>query len=202
LLLEADPHEDGLPAEGSTRRTPPSPRPDPGLQTLMLTERTAEALVSAADRHADNLRAGARVAADRLSSDARLHADRVRAEADDVLTQARAAAERTADMATVRAEAIRRRAEVALTRARDQARLIVSDGHHQAEQIKIQAQRAFDDVVGGLGMQRDALQQQLQALDTLDRTYRERLTAVFRKHQQALWAPRSPGSDDPAGPAS
>src|SRR4051812_47893085 len=106
LLLEADPHEDEVPAEGLTRTTPPSSRPDPALQMLMLAQRTADALVSAADRHADHLRADARVAADRLSSDVQLHAGRVRAEADGVLTEARVAAERTADMATVQAEAI------------------------------------------------------------------------------------------------
>lgn len=192
LLSQGDPPEDKVPVEGKRTKPPP---PDPALQVLTLAQRTAEALVSAADRHADKTRADAQIAADRLSIEAKLHASRVRAEADDVLTAAHTTAEHIADQAMLRVEEIRRQAEEMLASARAQAGHIVSEGHVRAAQLKIGAQQEFEVAVGRLGRRRAALHEQIEALDTFDRECRKQLTTIFQRQLQALWAQRPPARD-------
>ncbi|MGX6604575.1 hypothetical protein ACWKSP_20950 [Micromonosporaceae bacterium Da 78-11] len=167
---------------------PQMPQSDPALQVLTLAQRTAEEHISAANRHADKTRMDAQAAAERVALDAQLHANRVRVEADRLMAEARAAAELTTHEASIRAEEIRREAAESLESAREQAEVIVDEGREHAEQLKVRAQQKYEDAVGGLGLRREALQQQIEALEVFDGDYRKRLTAFMQGQLRALWA--------------
>ncbi|MEU4690213.1 hypothetical protein [Actinoplanes sp. NPDC023714] len=167
---------------------PPNPGlPNQALQVLALAQRTAEEHVASAQHHADKIRTDALAAAEQIARDAQAHANNVRREADRVMAEARAAAEQMARDAQARAEEARRTAEKIVADARSRAETIGADAMAGAEQLRNQAQQRYDDVVGSLGQKREALQQQIEALEDFDREYRGRLTAFMQSQLRALW---------------
>ncbi|MFC7528204.1 hypothetical protein [Actinoplanes sp. GCM10030250] len=161
--------------------------PNQALQVLALAQRTAEEHVASAQHHADKIRTDALAAAEQIARDAQGHANSVRREADRVLAEARAAAEQMARDAQAMAEEARRNAEKIVADARSRAETIGADAVAGAEQLRHQAQQRYDDVVGSLGVKREALQQQIEALEDFDREYRGRLTAFMQSQLRALW---------------
>ncbi|MBW6439838.1 hypothetical protein KZ829_39545 [Actinoplanes hulinensis] len=167
--------------------TPNPGLPNQALQVLALAQRTAEEHVASAQHHADKIRTDALAAAEQIARDAQAHANNVRREADRVLAEARAAAEQMARDAQARAEEARRTAEKIVADARSRAETVNADAIAGAEQLKHQAQQRYDDVVGSLGAKREALQQQIEALEQFDREYRGRLTGFMQSQLRALW---------------
>ncbi|MEU4426875.1 hypothetical protein AB0F81_40160 [Actinoplanes sp. NPDC024001] len=161
--------------------------PNQALQVLALAQRTAEEHVASAQHHADKIRTDALASAEQIARDAQAHANNVRREADRVLSEARAAAEQIARDAQAHAEEARRTADKIVADARARAETIGADAVAGAEQLRHQAQQRYDDVVGSLGAKREALQQQIEALEDFDREYRGRLTAFMQGQLRALW---------------
>ena len=165
---------------------------DPGtprqaLQVLALAQRTAEEHVASAHHQADKIRGDARAAAEQIARDAQVHAHNVRREGEKVLSDARAAAAQIARDAQARADEARRNAEKVLADTRVRAEAMVNEARGNAEELKTQAQQRYEDVVGGLATRREALQQQIEALEIFDREYRARLTAFMQGQLRALW---------------
>lgn len=183
--------------------------PHEALQVLTLAQRTAEDHIAAVNLHAKKVRAEAQALAERIHRDARSYADKVHAEADKILAEARVAAELSGRDAGVQAAEIRRQAELALADACTEAERIVAGGHDHAEQLKLRAQQRYEDAVGGLSIEREALQKQIEALAVFDTDYRQRLTSLLQSQLRALWTeqPRAtdvPGTEAqvPGGPVS
>jgi len=169
---------------------PPQAHPNQALQVLTLAQRTAEEHVARAHHQADKIRTDALAAAEQIARDAQVHAHNVRREADKVLTDARAASEQVARESHARTEETRRSAEKILADARAQAEQIGAEAQANAEHLNLQARQRYDDVVGSLGTKREALQQQIEALEHFDREYRTRLTAFMQGQLRSLWVDR------------
>ena len=163
---------------------------DNALQVLTLAQRTAEEHVAIAKRQADKIRADAQAAADQSARDAQVHAHNVRVEADKVLVEARNTSEQAARDARLRADEAKRSADQILAAAKDEAGTIVGDAQGHAEQLKVQAQQRYEDSVGSLIAKREALQQQIEALEQFDREYRARLTTFMQGQLRGLWVDR------------
>jgi cell division septum initiation protein DivIVA len=71
--------------------------------------------------------------------------------------------------------------------ARAHAEKMAAEAQANVEELKLQAQRRYEDVVGSLGTKREALQQQIEALEQFDREYRARLTAFMQGQLRSLW---------------
>jgi cell division septum initiation protein DivIVA len=166
---------------------PPQAHPNQALQVLTLAQRTAEEHVARAHHQADKIRTDALAAAEQIARDAQVHAHNVRREADKILADARAAAEQIARDSHARTEDARRTAEKIVTDAREQAETIAEDARANADHLNLQARQRYDDVVGSLGTKREALQQQIEALEHFDREYRGRLTTFMQGQLRALW---------------
>ena len=164
--------------------------PDHALQVLTLAQRTAEEHVAIAKRQADKIRADAQAASDQSARDAQVHAHNVRCEADKVLAEARNTSEQAARDARLRADEAKRNAEQILAEAKGEAASIVGDAQGHAEQLRLQAQQRYEDSVGSLISKREALQQQIEALEHFDREYRARLTTFMQGQLRALWVDR------------
>ena len=164
--------------------------PDHALQVLTLAQRTAEEHVAIAKRQADKIRADAQAASDQSARDAQVHAHNVRCEADKVLAEARNTSEEAARDARLRADDAKRNADQILAEAKGEAASIVGDAQGHAEQLKLQAQQRYEDSVGSLIAKREALQQQIEALEQFDREYRARLTTFMQGQLRALWVDR------------
>jgi len=169
---------------------PPQAHPNQALQVLTLAQRTAEEHVARAHHQADKIRTDALAAAEQIARDAQVHAHNVRREADKILADARAAAEQIARDSHARTEEARRTAEKIVGEARAQADTIAEDAQANADHLNLQARQRYDDVVGSLGTKREALQQQIEALEHFDREYRGRLTAFMQGQLRALWVDR------------
>ncbi|WP_203780898.1 hypothetical protein [Paractinoplanes rishiriensis] len=154
---------------------------------LTLAQRTAEEHVARAHHQADKIRTDALAAAEQIARDAQVHAHNVRREAEKILTDARAAAEQIARDSHQRTEEARRTAEKIVGEARSQADQIGEDAQANADHLNLQARQRYDDVVGSLGTKREALQQQIEALEHFDREYRSRLTTFMQGQLRALW---------------
>ncbi|MFD1368709.1 DivIVA domain-containing protein [Actinoplanes sichuanensis] len=128
----------------------------------------AIAILALAQRTADDHVAEARVHAERIVAEARSYADGIRVEADRLLSDARAEAEH-----------------------------IVSAGGAYAEQLRVQAQQRYEDAVGGLSIQREALQRQVENLAAFDHDYRHRITLFLQSQLRALWAEHPQSADVP-----
>jgi cell division septum initiation protein DivIVA len=176
--------------------------PTQALQVLTMAQRTAEEHVSIAHRQAHKIRADAEAAAQQIARDANLHARNVRREADQVLAEAGAAAEQAAQEAQTRVGEAQRNADKIVSEARAQAEAIAANADQKAEELQQQAQRRYGDIVGSLDAKREALQQQIEALERFDREYRARLTTFMQGQLRALWVdqPQVTGELDPAGP--
>jgi cell division septum initiation protein DivIVA len=187
----------GTSTEGETSEhalvSPPQPQqqqpahPNQALQVLTLAQRTAEEHVARAHHQADKIRTDALAAAEQIARDAQVHAHNVRREADKVLTDARAASEQVARDSHARTEDARRSADKIVAEARAQAEQIVAEARANSEHLNHQARQRYDDVVGSLGTKREALQNQIEALEHFDREYRSRLTAFMQNQLRALW---------------
>lgn len=166
----------------------PNPgHPNQALQVLTMAQRTAEEHVATAHRQADKIRTDALAAAEEIAREAQVHAHNVRREADKVLFDARAAAEQTARDAQARTADARRNADKVVEDARAHAEKMAAEAQANVEELKLQAQRRYEDVVGSLGTKREALQQQIEALERFDREYRSRLTAFMQGQLRSLW---------------
>jgi cell division septum initiation protein DivIVA len=157
------------------------------LQVLTMAQRTAEEHLARAQHEADKIRTEAIAAAEEIGREAQMHAHNVRREAEQVLLDARAAAEQTARDAQMRAEEAQRSAAKVVLEARGEAGRITADAQANADQLRLAAQQRYDDVVGSLGARREALQQQIEALEQFDREYRARLTGFMQAQLRALW---------------
>jgi cell division septum initiation protein DivIVA len=164
--------------------------PDQALAVLTMAQRTAEEHIGTATRQADAIRAEAMATADQIAREAESHAHNVRREADKVLYDARAAAEQSAREAQAHVDQAARNAEKAAADARAQVKSITADARGKAEELMAEAHRRYEDVVGSLGTRREALQQQIEALEQFDREYRGRLTAFMQGQLRALWVDR------------
>ena len=166
----------------------PNPgHPNQALQVLTMAQRTAEEHVITAHRQADKIRTDALAAAEEIAREAQVHAHNVRREADKVLFDARAAAEQTAREAQALTAEARRNADKVVADARAHAEKMGTEARANVEELKLQAQRRYEDVVGSLGTKREALQQQIEALEQFDREYRARLTAFMQGQLRTLW---------------
>jgi cell division septum initiation protein DivIVA len=161
--------------------------PNQALQVLTLAQRTAEEHVARAHHQADKIRTDALAAAEQIARDAQVHAHNVRREADKVLTDARAASEQVARDSHSRTEEARRTAEKIVGEARANSEQIVAEARAGSEHLNLQARQRYDDVVGSLGTKREALQNQIEALEAFDREYRSRLTTFMQGQLRALW---------------
>lgn len=157
------------------------------LQVLTMAQRTAEDHLSRAQQEADKIRTEALAAAEEIGREAQMHAHNVRREAEQVLLEARAGAEQTARESAMRAEEAQRSAAKVVLEARGEAGRITADAQANADQLRLAAQQRYDDVVGSLGAKREALQQQIEALERFDREYRARLTGFMQTQLRALW---------------
>lgn len=161
--------------------------PNQALQVLTLAQRTAEEHVARAHHQADKIRTDALAAAEQIARDAQVHAHNVRREADKVLTDARAASEQVARDSHSRTEEARRSADKIVAEARAQSDQILAEARASSDHLNLQARQRFDDVVGSLGTKREALQNQIEALEAFDREYRSRLTTFMQGQLRALW---------------
>jgi cell division septum initiation protein DivIVA len=180
---------------GVARAEPPEqtdahPVPDvqrQALQMLTLAQRTAEEHVAGARHQADKIHADARATAERIARDAQAQADAVRREVDKALSDARARAAQIAKDAQAHADNARRDGDKIVTDARARAAEMVKDAQASADGLKRQAQLRYEEMVGSLAAKREALQQQIEALQEFEREYRARLLTFMQAQLRALW---------------
>lgn len=157
------------------------------LQVLTLAQKTAEDHLAGARRQADAICADARAAAEQIVRDAQAHAHVLQQQAEKVLSDAHAAAAQIARDAESRARNAERTAEQILSEARTSADEIAKDAQEHADELLHRARQRYEDVVGSLVAKREALQQQIEALEEFDRDYRARLTTFMQNQLRALW---------------
>jgi cell division septum initiation protein DivIVA len=170
--------------------------PRQALQVLTLAQRTAEEHLASARQDAEKIRAEARASAEQVAQEAQAHADTVRREADKALSDARSDAARIAEEAKAQADQARQQIETMLAEARKQADGIAAEAQTNAEELRQQAEQRYQDVVGSLASKRQALQQQIEALEQFDREYRARLTKFMQGQLRALWVDEPRVNDD------
>ncbi len=177
----------------------PPGMPAQALQVLAMAQRTAEEHVRSAQRHAERVHAEAAAAADHLAREAEAHAQEVRREAAKVLADARETSDRAEQEADLHVEQAQREAAKILADARAQAEAVGARAEDNAEELRLSAQRRYDDIVGSLGARREGLQQQIEALERFDREYRARLSSFMQSQLRALWVdqPQVTGAPDP-----
>jgi cell division septum initiation protein DivIVA len=160
--------------------------------------------VASAKAQADKINEDAKAAAEQTARDAQVHAHKVRQDADRILAEARETAEQMARDARARTEEAQREAAEILADAQAKAEAIANDAQTNAEELKLQADQRYQDVVGSLAGKREALQQQIEALEQFDRDYRSRLTSFMQGQMRALWAdePRAGEFDGDEGEGS
>jgi cell division septum initiation protein DivIVA len=180
---------------GATRAEPPDQAEDrpvsdvqrQALQMLTLAQRTAEEHVAGAQHQAEKIQADARATAEQIARDAKAQADAVRREADKTLSEARARAAEMAKDAQLRADNARREGDKIVAEARARAAEIAKDAQVSADGLKRQAQLRYEEIVGSLAAKREALQQQIEALQEFEREYRARLLTFMQAQLRALW---------------
>ena len=168
------------------------------LQVLTLAQRTADEHLTSARKEAVKIHANAQAAAEQTARDAGIQAHKVRQEADRVLSEAREAAAQVTREARASAEEAQREADRILSDAQAKAEAVAADARADAEEMKLQAEQKYDDVVGSLAGRREALQEQIEALEVFDREYRARLQSFMQNQLRALWVdePRVTGEVD------
>jgi cell division septum initiation protein DivIVA len=174
--------------------------PNHAVQVLAMAQRTADEHVQGAYRHADKVRAEALAAAGQIVRDAEVHAGNLRHEADKMLAEARAAAEQAAQEVQARMEEAQRDVDRIVSKARTQAVATAAKAEEYSQELRQQAQRRYDDVVGGLAAKREALQRQIEALERFDHEYRARLTAFMQGQLRALWVDQPQVTGEPDHP--
>ncbi len=157
------------------------------LQVLTLAQRTADEHLAGAQRQADKILSDVRARAEEVVKEAQAHTNDLRHEADRTLANAHAAAEQVARDAQAHADKTRQTADKILADARGRAEEVVKEAQANADELKDQAQQRYQDVVGSLATKREALQQQIEALEQFDRDYRTRLQTFMQNQLRALW---------------
>lgn len=157
------------------------------LQVLTLAQRTAEDHLSSARHEADQICGDARDTAAQIVRDAQAHAEVLQRDAEKARSDAQAAAAQIARNAQAQADEARRDAEEVLSDARMQADEIAKSAQAEADELQHLAHQRYEDVVGSLAARREALQQQIEALERFDREYRARLQAFMQSQLRALW---------------
>ncbi len=157
------------------------------LQMLTLAQRTAEEHVGGARHQADKIHADARAAAEQMVRDAQAQAEAVRREAEKALADARARAAQIAKDAQAHADNARRDGDKIVSDARARAAETAKDAQASADGLKRQAKQRYDEIVGSLAAKREALQQQIEALQEFERDYRGRLLTFMQSQLRALW---------------
>jgi cell division septum initiation protein DivIVA len=175
----------------------PPGQPNQALHVLTMAQRTAEEHIARAHHQADKIHSDAVASAEQMGREAMQHAHGVRRDADKVLAEARAAAEQSARDARARTEEAQRTADKIVADARATAATIAADAKAGAEQLGAQAKQRYDDVVGSLVVKREALQEQIEALERFDREYRARLTSFMQGQMRALWADQPQVTSEP-----
>jgi cell division septum initiation protein DivIVA len=188
-LLGAVPSDNGESAESNVHSEPPSDvdAQRQALQVLTLAQRTAEEHVASAHRQADKILAEAEAGAEQIVRQAQANARDLGREAESSLAEARATAAQIVRDAQAKADTSRRNAEKMLSDARARADKIAKDAQMNADEMKRAAEQRYQDVVGTLADKREALQDQIEALEQFDREYRARLTAFMQSQLRALW---------------
>lgn len=171
---------------------PPAARPDANeqhkaLQVLTMAQRTAEEHIETARRDSEHIRAQAHAAASQIVSEAQAQAAALRDEAENILNRARTSADQIVQEAEAYANETERTAGDVLAQAQDRAEGIVRQAQANAQDIRQRAEQTYEDVVGGLTAKRQALQQQIEALERFDQEYRSRLTSFMQQQMRALW---------------
>lgn len=177
-------------ADGKTSEHPvvsAGVKPNQALQVLTMAQRTAEQHVADANRDAAKIREAAQKAAEKAGREAQEHADKVRRDAEKAMADSRTASEQANRDAQKSVDDARRQADKIVQEARTKATAITSDARGEAQQLGARAQQRYDDFVGGLSAKREALQQQIEALETFDREYRARLMSFMQAQLRALW---------------
>lgn len=157
------------------------------LQVLTLAQRTAEDHLSRARGDAEKIRADALAKAEQIVRDAQSQSDVLQQEAEKALANAHAAAAQVVRDAETQAKHMQRDAEKILANARIRAEESAKEAQERAEELRHQAQQRYDDVVGSLATKREALQQQIEALEQFEREYRARLANFLQGQLRALW---------------
>jgi F0F1-type ATP synthase membrane subunit b/b' len=174
------------------------------LQVLASAQRTAEEHVAGARRQADRIRADARATAEQVLGDARARADAVRREADKTLSDARAGAAQTARDAQAHTDNARREGDRIVSDARARAAETARDAQADADRLKRRGELRYEEMVGNLETTREALQQQIEALQEFDRDHRVRLLTFVQAQLGALWVDEphvEAGIEQPGGVA-
>lgn len=157
------------------------------LQVLTLAQRTAEDHLNRARHEADRICGEARETAAQIVREAQAHADGLQREAEAALAEAHAAAAQLAREAQAHADEARQGAEDILADARVRADEIIKEAQGKADELQHLAEQRYEDVVGSLAARREALQQQIEALEKFDREYRARLQTFMQNQLRALW---------------
>lgn len=157
------------------------------LQVLTLAQRTAEEHLNSARREVDRICGDARETASQIVRDAQVRAEALQRGAETAQADAQAAAVQLARDAQAHADEARRVAEEILSDARVQADEVAKTAQANADELQHLAQQRYEDVVGSLAARREALQQQIEALEQFDREYRARLQAFMQGQLRALW---------------
>jgi cell division septum initiation protein DivIVA len=166
------------------------------LQVLTLAQRTADEHLAKAHRDADRIRADARAMAEQIARDAEAHAGNVRTDANKMLSDAREAAAESAREAKARADEAERNAGKLVAEAQARAQAIAVDARAKSEELQAQADQRYQDVVGSLATKREALQEQIEALEHFDREYRNRLQTFMQGQLRALWVEQPTVNDE------
>jgi cell division septum initiation protein DivIVA len=199
-LFEGPPPDDDVMEHSHAPADPDAQRR--ALQVLMLAQRTADDHIATAQHQADKIRADARATAEQIVREAQAHADGARRDAGEVLSEARATAEQMARDAQAYAESTRRDAEKMLSDTRARAEEIAEGAQAKADRLEREAQQRYQEAIGGLAAQRQALQQQIEALQQFDRDYRARLRTFMQGQLRALGAEEPPSNVEAQGPAT
>jgi cell division septum initiation protein DivIVA len=157
------------------------------VQMLTLAQRTGEEHVANALRQAEKIQSEAGATAEQIVRDAQAQAEAVRSEADKVLSDARARAAQIAKDAQTQADNARREGDKIVSDARARAAETAKEAQANADALKRQAQLRYEEMVGNLAAKREALQQQIEALQEFDREYRARLVTFMQGQLRALW---------------
>jgi cell division septum initiation protein DivIVA len=157
------------------------------LQMLTLAQRTAEEHVAGAQRYADKIQEDARATAERIVQDAQGEAEAIRREGQQVLSDAKARAAELGQEAQAHLESARRDGDELVAQARARANAIAKDAQTHADRLAGQAQLRYEETVGRLAARREALQQQIEALQEFDRDYRSHLLAFIQSQVRAVW---------------
>ena len=182
----------GLAPDTATMEHPMISSRDPAragdaLQVLHLAQRTAAEHVAAANRQAATIRQDAQTAADNIARSAQANEQDARRRAEKLLSEADAATARVAVEARKRADDATVEAERIVAEARARAERIARSAQENAQELEDRARQRFDESVGTLRVQREALQRQIEALERFDTAYRHRLTLFMQGQLRALW---------------